>query len=129
MRIHTLQSVWSASALTRLLSEGGRVDRDLVGPLAPETEQLFCDDEWLNARLVELHQLARLGYGHNIQGHIDSYLPAVAFLRSGNAKSQRGAFAKRMVLCISDSPQEGTLPDLGFVLRSVMLGFRPAAPR
>ena len=134
MRIHTLQSVWSAaaSALTRHLSEGGRLDQDLMGPLAPETEQRFCDDNWLNDKLVELHHLARLGYGKNIQSHIDTYIPAVAFLRAGRSSlllAERGVFARRMVLCISDSPQEGTLPDLGFVLRSVMLGFRPPAAR
>lgn len=34
-----------------------------------------------------------------------------------------------MVLCISDAPQEGTLPDLGCILRSVMLGYRSLGQR
>ena len=148
MRIHTLQSVWSASdgVLARHLSEGGRLDHagelsDLAGggsppALADGAEScFFCGDEWLNDRLVKLHRLARLGYGRNIQGHIDSHLPAVAFL-SVNVKVvcdselvKRAAFARRMVLSISDAPQEGTLPDLGCVLRSVLLGYSPSGQR
>ena len=131
MRIHTLQSVWSAgaNALTRRLFEGGHLDNDPMGLLASsEEEQAFCADEWLNGRLAALHRLARAGYGQNIQAHIDTFLPAVAYSRAANGQEQQ-ALARRMVLCISDSPQEGTLPDLGSVLRGVMLGFRPPCPR
>lgn len=133
MRIHTLQSVWSASdgALTRHLSEGGRLDlmegvADLVENTSVEgVECRFSGDDWLNERLVKLHRLARLGYGQNVQGHIDSHLPAVAFLRGRvDGLDRMRAFARRLVLCISDAPQEGTLPDLGCILRGIMLGYR-----
>ncbi len=126
MKVHTLQSVWSASAsaLTRRLSEGGRSDQDPVVPMASEMEQHFCDDEWLDDKLVRLHLLARSGYGQNIQAHIDTHLPAVAFLCSCRGTPELRSFARRMVLCISDAPQEGTLPDLGAILRGVLLGYR-----
>lgn len=132
MRFHTLQSVWSAdaSALTRHLFEGGRLDLDQMGPTALDSGECFCSDEWLNSRLVVLHRMARLGCGQNIQAHIDSYIPAVAFLCGRERRcADEGAFARRMVLCISDAPQEGTLPDLGFKLRSALLAFRPHGPR
>ncbi len=135
MRIHTLQSVWSAPsvALTRHLFEGGAdlgvpnmVDPTALGMIG----HYFCEDAWLNQRLVRLHQLARSGYGGNIQQHIDAYLPAVAYLQGlgGGAESQR-AFARRMVLCITDTPQAGTLPDLGCILRCIMLGYRQCRQR
>ena len=125
MKIHTLQSVWPASsdAMTRHLSEGGRLDQDPPGPLTLETEEVFCNDNRLNSWLSKLHQLARMGYGQNIQVFIDSYLPAVAFLRNETTPELK-AFARRMVLCTSDSPQEGTLPDLGRVLRGILLGYK-----
>ena len=132
MKVHTLQSVWSASAsaLTRHLSEGGRVDQDPIGPtIASEMKQKFCDDAWLDDKLGRLHQLARLGYGQNIQAHIDTYLPAIAFLGCGYATHEMRRFARRMVLCISDAPQEGTLPDLSAILRGVLLGHRVPTPR
>lgn len=137
MRFHTLQSVWSADAgaLTRHLSEGGILDQNHADSLSLEPVDSFCCDDWLNDRLTSLHRMARLGYGKNIQAHIDAYIPAVAYLRfccSVYGKEEienRRALARRMVLCISDAPQEGTLPDLGFELRSVMLAFRAMGAR
>ena len=127
---HTLQSVWSAptGALTRLLSEGGGMDQDLMSPLSTAAGQSFCSDAWLNDALVRLHRLARSGYGQDIQRRIDAYLPAVAFVQ-GCDEPHRRLFARRMVLGIPDSPQEGTLPDLGFVLRCAILGYRPPGSR
>lgn len=142
MKFHTLQSVWSAdaSALTRHLSEGKGLDQNQIGSITLDPVDLFCCDDWINDRLASLHRMARLGYGRNIQAHIDSYIPAVAYLRCCSSAScaagalnlrlkEQAAFARRMVLCISDAPQEGTLPDLGFKVRSVMLAFRVTGPR
>jgi hypothetical protein len=100
--------------------------------MASEMKQQFCDDEWFDDKVGRLHQLARLGYGQNIQAHIDTYLPAVAFIgcvSSAPVTQEMRKFARRMVLCISDAPQEGTLPDLGAILRGVMLGHRVVTPR
>ena len=54
-----------------------------------------------------------------IQQHIDTYLPAVAFL---NQNPTQALFARKMVLSSSDAPQLGRLPDLGPVIRSILVG-------
>jgi hypothetical protein len=106
-----------------------QVDRAQTGLPDAASELSFCEDGWLNDRLAHLHHLARMGYGQNIQAHIDTHLPAVAFLGGCGGAPERRAFARHMVVCISDSPQEGTLPDLGGVLRGIMMGYRRAGPK
>ena len=115
MRFHTLQSVWASTALSRQLSEG-------VIPSGAEQPpgglaESFCDDSVMDGRLRYLHSMARVE-GRCVQSHIDSYLAAVGYLVRFPGEA---AFARMMVMSPSDSPQEGTLPDLGFLLRVVMM--------
>ena len=53
-----------------------------------------------------------------MQCHIDTYLPAVGYLQGGG---KRWA-ARMMVLGLQDAPQEGRLPDLGPILRAMLMG-------
>ena len=53
-----------------------------------------------------------------MQCHIDAFLPAAAYILGGG----RAWAAKMMVLCLSDAPQEGRLPDLGPIVRAIMTG-------
>ena len=82
----------------------------------------FCDDEVLDMKIRRLHRIARLGLCVEIQTYIDTYLPAVGFLIENPGMFQ---FARKMVLCVSDSPQEGHLPDLGPIIRSMLSGDGP----
>lgn len=71
----------------------------------------------MDRRIRFLHCMARTE-GRCVQSHIDSYLAAVGYLLQSPSDA---AFARMMVMSPADSPQEGALPDLGFMLRVVMM--------
>ena len=119
LKLHSLQSVWTARRLP-----GGDYNNISDTPKNSKIENgifdvTYAEDPHLNTQITHLHMLARNGAWEGIQQHIDTYLPAVAFLRQNPS---RALFARKMVLSISDAPQLGTLPDLGPVIRSVLQG-------
>ena len=79
-------------------------------------DEVFSEDEFLNEKVKDLHDLARSGSCCRwIQPHIDSYLAAVGYFMEKSDK-----MARKMVMCIQDVPQEGTLPDLGYHIRYML---------
>jgi hypothetical protein len=120
LKLHSLQSVWTS----RRLPEGNCTDT--TGDLQFLNPVIYTKDPHLNTQITKLHALARQGGVDHIQQHIDAYLPAVAYLQEvdetdPNATTSHTIFARRMVLSIVDTPQLGTLPDLGPVIRSMLL--------
>lgn len=113
MKLHTLKSVWQS----RRLPEGGH-SAGVPGTNSSDEEFFFCSDPTLNLEIENLHTLARRGCP-DIQPHIDMYIPAVAYL---NENPDKARMARKMVLSRVDSPQEGTLPDLGPLLRAMLEG-------
>jgi hypothetical protein len=116
LKLHSLQSVWTA----RRLPEGNYLENNYTGPKLSNGaifDITYSQDPHLNQQIKHLHALARNGGVQNIQQHIDTYLPAVAYL---NQNPSHALFARKMVLSISDSPQLGTLPDLCPVIRSML---------
>ena len=112
LKLYSLQSVWTS----RRLPEG---DANKPGdPLFTFFPISYSQDPHLNAQLTHLHSLARQGVAESIQQHIDAYLPAVVYLEQNPSHA---AFARQMVLSIPDAPQLGKLPDLGPVIRSMLL--------
>ena len=123
LKLHSLQSVWPA----RRLPEGDNTGEQL---LLFHDPVIYTKDPHLNTQITKLHALARQGGVDHIQQHIDAYLPAVAYLQdvdenknthNFNNFNNVSIFARRMVLSIMDTPQLGTLPDLGPVIRSMLL--------
>ena len=117
--LHSLQSVWAA----RRLPEGDTPCGETSEKLYTETQIIyqvetkpFCADPGLHDRIAHLHTLARNGE-EGLQAFIDAHLPAVAYLEQHPSQA---AFAKRMVLSITDAPQLGNLPDLGQLIRDVL---------
>jgi hypothetical protein len=120
VRFHTLQSVWASTAMSRRLSEGVIPSGAFPGGAAQPPDGMiepFCSDPEMDRRIRFLHCMARTE-GRCVQSHIDSYLAAVGYLLQSPSDA---AFARMMVMSPADSPQEGALPDLGFMLRVVMM--------
>jgi hypothetical protein len=127
LKLHSLQSVWTS----RRLPEGNpKINNEatLLSSLPslpdPTFETTYTQDPYLNAKITHLHALARQGVVEGIQLHIDCYLPAVAYLEQNNSSSNAPQ-ARMMVSSIPDAPQLGTLPDLGPVIRSMLLCSEP----
>ena len=125
MKLHTLCSVWLSSVDTRRLSEGEQASGGL--PLSLENfypRGSFCSDvEIIDSWLAWLHNIARIEGGSKVQRFIDVYLASVAYIEAGTgAGGSELWFARMLVMSPNDSPQEGTLPDLGVTIRSLMVG-------
>ena len=125
MKLRTLRSVWLSSVDTRRLSEGEQASGGL--PLSSEDfypRGSFCSDvEIIDSWLAWLHNIARIEGGSKVQRFIDAYLASVAYIEAGTgAGGSELWFARMLVMSPTDSPQEGTLPDLGVTIRSLMVG-------
>jgi hypothetical protein len=83
-----------------------------------ESPETFCTDPQLDERIKQLHLIARAEGGLEVQCHIDAYLPPVVYLQNGGEPWA----AQMMVLGLQDAPQEGRLPDLGPILRAMLMG-------
>ena len=116
LKLHSLQSVWTSS---RRLPEGDSTTMNSTIGADLMFLTVYSVDPHLNAQITRLHTLARQGGVENIQKHIDAYLPAVAYAEQNPSQA---AFARQMVLSIPDTPQLGTLPDLGLVIRLLLQG-------
>ena len=58
-----------------------------------------------------------------MQRFIDAYLASVAYIEaSTGAGGSELWYTRMLVMSPTDSPQEGTLPDLGVTIRSLMVG-------
>jgi hypothetical protein len=114
--IHSLQErIYSDLALSEGVSLrcGGEEyckDKDLSLRCG---EEEYCKDKDLCERIGKLHCLARSAGSREVQVRIDAYLAAAAW-------AGERAVAARLVLSLQDVPQEGTLPDLGNLIRAIM---------
>ena len=77
----------------------------------------FCSDPVMNGTILNMHRMARVE-GRIVQPFIDTYLAAVGYLEEN---PNEVLFSRLLVMSPTDSPQEGSLPDLGSLLRVVML--------
>ena len=113
-RVHTLQTVWDVS---RRLSEGAKQTQIK----SDAKHGLYCpEDPVLDSKISDLHEIARSGaYYHCIQTHMDCYLAAAAFAKENPGRLD---VARMMVCNHTISPQEGNLPDLCPLIRSMMEG-------
>ncbi len=122
LKLHRLQSVWTA----RRLPEGGHTgesnDSNQTDPSSKKGnlfDTTYCQDPYLNSQIENLHTLARQGGCPWIQPYIDAYLPSVAYLQQNPLTPTHQS--RKMILSPTDSPQLGTLPDITFILRAMLL--------